>query len=163
LFLADSLRLSGTYAEAEKEYSEYLRLSDFQSKLGGQMNYWVRGFLIGGGKKKRAAQQDIWRDLRSLAYFGVGDCERLLLRPDPAIENYRKALSFDKEDPKVHWALGLAFTKKTELTGNLESLPEARTHFATMLQINPNLEEADQARKYIQRIDTLLQTANKRQ
>src|SRR5262249_56245026 len=79
LFLADSLRLSGSYAEAEKEYYEYLRLSDFQSKLGGQMNYWVRGFLIGGGKKKRAAQQDIWPDLPHLAYFRVAPLHPLLL------------------------------------------------------------------------------------
>jgi tetratricopeptide (TPR) repeat protein len=157
-FLADSLRLSGSYQEAESEYREYLRLSDFQSKLAGKVNYYVLGFLVGAGKKKRAAQQDIWRDLRSLAYFGLGDCERLLSRPDPAIENYLKALSYDKDDPKVHWALGLAFTKKAELTGSLESLPQARSHFRAMLQINDQVAEAEQARKYIAKIDALLQS-----
>ncbi|HYM09931.1 MAG TPA: tetratricopeptide repeat protein, partial [Bryobacterales bacterium] len=121
-FLADSLRLSGSYPEAEKEYQQYLDLSDFQSKLGGQLNYYVLGFLTGMGKKKRAAQQDIWRDLRSLAYFGLGDCERLLSRPDAAIAYYEKSLAYDKDDPKLQWALGLAFTRKAELTGSLDPL-----------------------------------------
>ncbi len=155
-FLADSLRLSGGCAEASTEYGEYLRLSDFESKLGGKLNYYVRGFLIGGGKKKRAAQQDIWRDLRSLAYFGLGDCERLQSRPDTAIEYYLKSLGFDKEDPKIHWALGLAYTRKAELTGSLETLPTARKHFRAMLEINQHLAEAEQARKYIAKIDALL-------
>ena len=71
LWMADSLRLSGKYPDARSEYNEYLELSDFDSKLAGQLNYYVLGFLAGFGKKKRAAQQDIWRDLRSLAYFGI--------------------------------------------------------------------------------------------
>jgi cytochrome c-type biogenesis protein CcmH/NrfG len=54
-WLADSLRLSGKYQEAKREYSEYLRLSDFDSKLAGKLNYYALGFLIGMGKKKRAA------------------------------------------------------------------------------------------------------------
>ena len=36
------------------EYAEYLRLSDFDSKLAGRLNYYVVGFLVGLGKKKRA-------------------------------------------------------------------------------------------------------------
>ncbi len=155
-FLADSLRLSGSYQPAENEYREYLRLSDFQSKLAGKLNYYVLGFLVGAGKKKRAAQQDIWKDLQSMAYFGLGDCERLLSHPDAAIDYYQKSLSYDKDDPKIQWALGLAYTKKAEITGSLDSLPEARRHFVTMLEMNKDLAEADQAKKYIARIDLLL-------
>jgi tetratricopeptide (TPR) repeat protein len=157
-FLADSLRLSGQCAEAVPEYRSYLKLSDYESKAAGKvLNYWVRGFLIGGGKKKRATLSDIWRDLQSLAWFGLGDCERLASRPDPAIEYYLKSLSYDQEDPKVHWALGLAYTRKAEVTGNPDTLPTARRHFRTMLEINEHLAEAEQAKKYIARIDALLQ------
>ena len=56
--LADSLRLSNQFAEASPEYEQYLQLSDFNSKLAGQLNYYVLGSLIGLGKKKRAAEQD---------------------------------------------------------------------------------------------------------
>ena len=56
MWLADSLRLSGHYPDASSEYTEYLRLSDFDSKLAGKMNYYVLGYLAGIGKKKRAAK-----------------------------------------------------------------------------------------------------------
>ena len=64
------------------EYDSYLRLSNFDSKLAGQLNYYVLGFLVGMGRKKRAAQQDIWKDLRSLAYYGMCDSEGKLKHYD---------------------------------------------------------------------------------
>src|SRR5581483_7040397 len=39
LWLGDSLRLSGKWADAAPEYNQYLKLSDFDSKLAGQLNY----------------------------------------------------------------------------------------------------------------------------
>ncbi len=58
--MADSLRLSNKYAEAKTAYSSYLTLSDFDSKLAGKLNYYALGYLVGFGKKKRAATRDIW-------------------------------------------------------------------------------------------------------
>ncbi len=156
-WLGESLRMSGKYEPAKSEYVAYLQLSDFESKLAGKMNYYVVGFLVGMGKKKRAAQADIWKDLRSLAYFGLGDCERLLSRPDPAVEYYLKALSYDPEDPQVHYGLGLAFYRKAEITQSAATLPEARKHFQAMLTINPDLAQAEKARKYLAVIDATLQ------
>ncbi len=157
-FLADSLRLSGSCPEAEEEYRKYLKLSAYQSSMAGKvLNWGVLGFTLGVGKKKRPTLSDIWRDLQSLAWFGLGDCERLQSRPDPAIEYYLKSLSYDKEDPKVHWALGLAFTRKAELTGSTATLPAARDYFRKVLELNANLAEAEQAKKYIAKIDALLQ------
>ncbi len=98
-WLAESLRLSGAYEKGAAEYAEYLRLSDFDSKLAGKLNYYVLGFLAGFGKKKRAAQQDIWKDLRSLAYFGICDCQRKLSNYDAAIVNCQRALTYDADDP----------------------------------------------------------------
>lgn len=155
-WLAESLRLSDQYKEAEAEYAEYLRLSDFNSKLAGKMNYYVLGFLVGHGKKKRAAQQDIWRDLRSLAYFGICDAERKLSNFDKAIENCQQSLSYDPEDPYVHYALGLAYARKAQNTGSLETLSAARTHFRAMLDINSEMVEAEYARKNIASIEALL-------
>ena len=155
-WLAESLRMSKKYEPARTEYLEYLRLSDFDSKLAGKMNYYVLGFLAGLGKKKRAAQQDIWKDLRSLAYFGIGDCERLLSNPDAAIDYYLKSLSFDPEDPLVHYASGLAYYRKAEITQSAATLPEARKHFETMLKLNSDLAQAQTARKYIAAINATL-------
>jgi tetratricopeptide (TPR) repeat protein len=157
-WLAESLRLSGAYDKAVTEYAEYLKLSDFNSKLAGKMNYYVLGFLAGFGKKKRAAQQDIWKDLRSLAYFGMCDSHRKLSDYDAAIASCQRALNYDPEDPYVHYALGLIYARKAQATGRIESLPAARQHFATMLKINSEMAEAEYARKNIASIDAALKS-----
>jgi tetratricopeptide (TPR) repeat protein len=158
LWLADSLRLGGKYADASGEYNQYLKLSDFDSKLAGQLNYYVLGSLIGLGRKKRAATQDIWKDLRSLAWFGICDCQRKLNQFDAAIASCEKALSYDSRDPYAHYALGLAFMTKAVTTGSVAELDPARRHFQQMIDINPDLEETRNARQNIANIDKFLQT-----
>jgi tetratricopeptide (TPR) repeat protein len=160
-WLAESLRMSGAYADSTKAYEDYLRLSDFDSKLAGKLNYYVLGFLVGKGKKKRAAQTDIWQDLRSLAYFGLCDSERKLSQFDDAILNCRKSLSYDPRDPYSHYALGLAYARKAETTGNIETLGAALKHFNALLDINSDIAEADFARKNIAAIRAALSTTGR--
>ena len=156
-FLADSLRLTDALEEARAEYQQYLRLSDFESSSAQKvLNYWVRGFLIGGGKKRQAGQKDIWNALRSRAYLGLGECERAEAKPDAAIAYYEKALALDKENPEIYWALGLALTRKAELTSDPDALRLARKHFLTVIELNEHLEEAMQARELIAKIDAYL-------
>ena len=138
------------------EYAEYLRLSDFDSKLAGKMNYYVLGFLAGIGKKKRAAQTDTWRDLRSLAYFGLCDAERKQNHFDVAVTYCQKSLAYDSSDPFTHYALALCYARTAAANGSLETLAAARKHFQTMLDINADLEEAKFARQNVKNIDDLL-------
>ncbi|MFN7996377.1 MAG: caspase family protein [Bryobacteraceae bacterium] len=156
LWMADSLRLSGQYEASTAEYDSYLRLSNFDSKLAGQLNYYVLGFLVGLGKKKRAAQQDIWKDLRSLAYFGMCDSERKLKRYDRAIADCQKALTYDPGDPYSHYALALAFATQAQQTGNCGMLAAALPHFRSTVQIDPDLQESALARQNIERIEKFL-------
>jgi tetratricopeptide (TPR) repeat protein len=116
--------------------------------------------LIGRSKKRRAAQKDIWSDLRSLAYFGLSDCDRLLKQPDEAIQYYTQSLKLDDKDPLTHYALGLALTLKFAQTDGRGPLPEARAHFQKVLDLNENLAEAKQARLYISEIDAELAKQN---
>jgi tetratricopeptide (TPR) repeat protein len=157
-WLAESLRLSGSYDQSKTEYLQYLKLSDFDSKLAGQLNYYVLGYLTGFGRKKRAAQQDIWKDMRSLAYFGLCDAERKQSRFDQAIAYCEKSLGYSADDPYVHLALGLALAKKAQQNGIVEMLPAARQHFVAMLNLNSELAEADMARKNIASIDAFLKS-----
>ena len=161
-WLAESLRMSKSYEEAKKEYVEYLRLSDFDSKLAGKLNYYVAGFLLGKGKKKRAAQHDIWEDMRSLAYFGLCDSDRLLSHFDAAITNCQKSLSYDSRDPYTHYALALAYARKAEKTGSLEALAAALNHFSAVLDLNSDLAEAAYARKNVASIQALLSSTEQR-
>ncbi|HEX5430692.1 MAG TPA: tetratricopeptide repeat protein, partial [Bryobacteraceae bacterium] len=156
LWLAESLRLSGKYQESTDEYADYLRLSDFDSKLAGKMNYYVVGFLVGLGKKKRAAQTDTWRDLRSLAYFGLCDAERKQSHYQTAVSYCQKSLAYDGSDPYTHYALALCYAHEAQASGSLEELSAAEKHFRAMLEINPDLEEAKYARANVKSIDALL-------
>jgi len=155
-WLAESLRLSGKCQDATSSYLQYLKLSDFDSKLAGKMNYYVLGYLVGFGRKKRAAQRDVWKDLRSLAYFGLCDSERLLGRFDTAIAYCSKSLTYDPQDPYAHFALALCYTSKAQASGALEPLLPARKHFATTMALNAEMAESERAKKYIAKIDALL-------
>jgi tetratricopeptide (TPR) repeat protein len=152
LWLADSLRLSGKLNDAAAEYDRYLKLSDFDSHLAGQLNYYVLGSLIGFGRRKRAAQQDIWKDLRSLAYFGICDSQYRLNNFDSAIAFCQKSLTYDGGDPYAHYVLGLSYMKKARQTGSVADLTTARPHFERVLAINPDLEEATYAKQNLANI-----------
>ena len=158
MWLADSLRLSGKPADAKAEYEEYLKLSDFDSKLAGQVNYYVLGSLFGMGKRKRAAQKDIWKDLRSLAYFGLCDCERLLANLDSAIGYCQRSLVYNQTDPYAHFALGVAYMRKANATNSVAELDPALKHLNAVVTINPDLEQAALAKKNIAIIQQALGT-----
>ena len=157
LWLAESLRQSGKYPESKAEYDRYLALSNFDSKTAGQLNYYVVGFLFGAGKKRRATQQDIWQDLRSLAYLGMCDCERKLSNFDVAIEHCQKSLAYHKDDPYGHYTLALALMQKAVNTGDRGLLSAALRHFQTMVELNPDLTEVQYANKNIAAIQRELQ------
>ena len=159
-WLAESLRMMKNWKEAESEYGRYLALSDFDSKLAGKLNYYVMGYLVGFGKKKRAAQTDIWREMRSEANFGLCDAISQEKRYDDAIAYCQQALVYDPSDPFAHYRLALTFAEKYNQSGaqpgGLGLLAAARTHFDRVVALNPDTNEAVKARKYIQNIDTLL-------
>jgi len=159
-WLAESLRLSGKLPEAVSAYTRYLKLSDFDSKLAGKMNYYALGFTLGIGRKKRAAQRDVWKDLRSLAYFGLCDSERLAGNYDSAIGDCQKSLTYDPTDPYSHFALALCYASQSQVSGRVESLLPARKHFDETIRLNPDMAEAERAKKYIARIDAVLAAQN---
>ncbi len=156
LWMADSLRLSGKLAEARGEYDQYLKLSDFDSHLGGQLNYYVLGSLFGLGRKSHAAVHDIWSELRSLAYFGICDCERRQSHFDQAIAACQRSLSYYSKDPFAHYALGLSYMYKANQTNSVAELGPALQHFREMLAINPDMQEAKFARQNIATIQKAL-------
>ncbi len=156
LWLGDSLRLSGKLTEATAEYNNYLKLSDFDSHLAGQLNYYVLGSLVGFGRRKRAAQQDIWKDLRSLAYFGICNCAYQAKNFDSAILACQKSLTYDNGDPYAHYDLGLSFMHRGINTGNVGDLGPARVHFQQVVAINPDLDEANYAKQNLAAIAKFL-------
>ena len=147
------------FSQAIPEYQTYLRLSYFDSSsMQKFLGYHVLGYTLGIGKKKRAANTDVWRELRSLAYFALCNCELELNHYDNAIAYCQKSLSFDKEDPFTHYALGWSYLRQADSSGDVSLLPAARKHFNTMLDINPGIEYADKVKKQVAVIDKFLQS-----
>jgi tetratricopeptide (TPR) repeat protein len=161
LWMGDSLRLSNRDAEAEAEYETYLKLTNFNPKLSGQLNYYVLGSLIGFGRRHRAAEEDIWRDLRSLAYFGLCDSEKRQKRYDTAIAFCQKSLSYSPQDPFAHYALGLAYTYRFNVTNNFSDLDPALKHLRQMIDINPDMDEAKNATATIANIQQAISAYQK--
>ena len=161
MWLGDSLRNTGKLAEARAEYEQYLKLSDFDSRLAGKLNYYVLGYLAGIGRKKRAAQRDIWSDLRSLAWFGVCDCERQAKRFEAAIRACQTSLSYDPSDPYAHYALGLSYMHQAINSGDSGGLDPALRHLERTVELNPDLAESANARKNIANIQSFLHSASK--
>ena len=156
LWLGDSLRLSGKLPEAGSEYEQYLKLSDFDSKIGGKLNYYVLGSLFGIGRKKRAGTEDIWKDLRSLAYFGICDCQYQSKQYDSAIVACQKSLSYYQQDPYAHFDLGLAFMHKAVAANSPADLDPALQHLQQVIAINPDLDQAKIAKQNIAGIQKAL-------
>ena len=170
LWLADSLRLyddslhvTTDIPDAETEYHRYLTLSNFDSKFAGKLNYYVMPFLIGVGSKKRAAQTDIWKELRAQANFGLCDCEWLQKQWDSAIGYCEAALSYNPKDLYSHYRLGILYSQKFNLLNvhatapsGLDLLVEARKQFNSVIALNSDVDQATNSRKYIQNIDQFL-------
>jgi len=157
-WLAESSRMATKWDEARREFNEYLRLSNFDSGAAGKINYYVLGYLAGFGKKHRASQTDIWRDLRSSAYFGLCNCETKLGQYDAAIADCQRAIAYDQQDPMAHYALGLAYMFKAKQTGRLEVASAARDQFSEMVRLNPDLAESEYAKKNISTLDGVLRS-----
>ncbi|HZD47999.1 MAG TPA: tetratricopeptide repeat protein, partial [Silvibacterium sp.] len=155
-WLAESLRFKHEFAEAEKEYNEYLALSNFDSGFGGQLNYYLAGYLFGAGSKKRAAQKDIWKELRGKAYVGLCDCEAFQKRFESAITYCRTALTYSPDDLYANYRLGLVYSEKYNQSGQVELLAAARKHFEDVIAQNPDVVEAGRARSYVKNIDDVL-------
>lgn len=154
-WLAHSLRMTSQYDPAEREYLQYVKLSNFQSGVGGKISYYGLGFLIGFGKKTRAAQSDIWRDLHSEAYSGLCFCERRQKHFDNAIHYCETALTYDANDPFTNFHLASALIEKFNSTKDLGLLVPARQHFNSVVSYNAETEMASDAKKNVANINAL--------
>ena len=142
--------------EAEAEYNTYLALSNFDTGKAGQLNYYVAGYLLGIGHKKRAAQSDIWKELRGQANVGLCNSEWMQRQLDSAIRDCNTALTYMPNDLFANYELGVIYSEKFNQVNQVSMLAAAKTHFDAAIAANPDANEADRARKYVKNIDTVL-------
>jgi len=163
LWLGEALRKKQQCDEAKTQYETYLSLSNFNSALAGKLNYYLLGSLIGMGSKKRATQQDIWRELRAQAFVGICDCDWMQKNYDVAATNCQKALTLTPTDLFANYRLGLVMAEQYNRAGSIGLLEDARKYFNAVIAINPQTDEAARSRKYLANIDSVLAQANVKQ
>jgi tetratricopeptide (TPR) repeat protein len=156
LWLGEALRRNGQCDLATAQYDNYLSLSNFNSALAGKMNYYLLGSLFGAGTKKRATQQDIWREQRAQAYEGICDCDWMRKSYDDAAMECHKALSLVPGDLFANYRLGLVFAEQYNSIGGQALLQEARKYFDAVIAINPDTDEAQRSRQYVANIESVL-------
>ena len=159
-WLAECMRQLNMPADAEKEYNQYIALSNFDSGFGGKLNYYLAGYLFGAGSKTRAAQADIWRELRGQAYLGICDSEWMQKSYDAAIADCQRALTYIPKDMFANYRLGIVYTLEFNQHNSLSLLAAAKKHFEAVVAANPDTDEAGRSQKYIQMIDHALTLAN---
>lgn len=155
-WLAECLRLLKQPADAEREYNQYLALSNFDTGKAGQLNYYLAGYLLGMGKRSRATQGDIWKELQGEANFGLCNTERQMKQYDIAISHCQKALTYLPNDVGVNYRLGEIYSEKFNQQNSLGYLAAAKEHFNAAILANPDTTEADRAKKYVKNIDSVL-------
>jgi tetratricopeptide (TPR) repeat protein len=168
-WLAECLRHLNEAVNGEAEYQQYLRLTNFNSGAAGQVSYYLAGFVLGMGKRRRAAEQDIWREQQAQANLGICDCEWMQKRDAAAVPYCLKALSLLPSDLWANYRLGLIYVEqanaKTQSQGSGQSkdvkdivslLNEAKVRFSNVIAANPDTDEATRARQYLTRIDSAL-------
>ena len=167
-WLAECERHLNEAAEAEAEYRQYLKQTNFNSGALGNANYYVLGFLLGMGKKHHAAEQDIWREQQGQANLGICDCEWMQKHYDAATPFCEKALTLMPSDLWANYRMGVIYIEQanahaqavntasanTQSTADL--LKAARVRFANVVTVNPDTDEAGRAKQYIARIDAAL-------
>lgn len=158
-WLAECYRMLKQPADAEREYQSYLALSNFDTGKAGQLNYYLAGYLFGMGSKKRAAQADIWRELRGQANVGLCDSEWMQKQFDPAITYCQTALKYIPNDLFANYRLGILYSEKFNQQNQLGLLAAAKQHFTAVIAANPDTNEADRSRRYVKNIDTVLAQA----
>lgn len=158
-WLATCLRHLNQFATAEQEYKTYLQLSDYDSGKAGKVSYYLLGYTLGVGKKRRAAQSDIWRELRGEANLGICDCEALQKKFTTALPYCQKALTYTPQDLWANYRLGTIYIEESNTQPSPALLAAARTHFQQVVAINPDTDEAARAKKYISKIDMALASA----
>jgi tetratricopeptide (TPR) repeat protein len=124
--------------------------------MAGKLNYYVAGYLFGMGVKKRAAQTDIWKVLRGQANTGLCDCQYLQKNYETAIQSCQTALTYTPTDLFTNYRLGILYAQEYNTSGNVALLASARKHFENVILENPEANEADRSRKYVQNIDSVL-------
>jgi tetratricopeptide (TPR) repeat protein/uncharacterized caspase-like protein len=154
---ADPRQQAILYAEARTGYRTFLDLTNFSTGLGSKLAFHFIG--LGFGSRKHADRQGAYDSLRSAGFLGLCLSEQKVGNPLKARDYCKRALNHAPNDPIAYFLLGNVNRDLFNARQSCDYLKAARSSYAKMLEINPHLDESNNARNYVGQIDGLLPQA----
>ena len=145
------------YADARTGYRTFLDLTNFSTGLGSKLAFHFIG--LGVGSRRHADRQGAYDSLRSAGFLGLCLSEQKVGNPLKARDYCKRALMHAPNDPIAYFLLGNVNRDLFNAHQACGYLKDARSSYAKMLEINPHLDESQNARNYVGQIDGLLPQA----
>ncbi len=143
------------YETAEDNYRAFLRLTNFATPVYQSIAFHFIG--IGTGGRGHADRKEAYDSQRSAAFLGVCLCDRRFGNPLRAKDSCEHALRHTPNDAIAHYLTGDVYLDLFNSSNHrCDYLLSAREHYATMLHLNPDINEARNAKNYLRNISSAL-------
>jgi len=154
-------RWAPLYEEARDNYRAFLRLTNFSTPAYQWLAFHFIGLHL--GRRSHPDRRLAYESERSAGCLGVCLCEERLGNPLRARESCERALKYGPDDVMAHFITANIHRDLFNADpGRCDYLLTARAHYAKVVQLNPDIDEAKHARNYLQKIDTILHDARRK-
>jgi tetratricopeptide (TPR) repeat protein len=136
------------FLEARDHYRQFLRLTNFDSSLARKILFFSTGLAA----RKHADREESFRRQRISGFLGLCITEQHVGLLRRARDYCERALGYDAAAPMTHFVLGNVRRDLYNVDASCDHLTAAARHYATMVKLNPDLQEARNARYYLEQI-----------
>jgi tetratricopeptide (TPR) repeat protein len=150
----DKDRQRSLYAQAREDYRAFLALTNYSTNAASWLAFHFVGFRI--GSRGHADRQPAYDALRTSGYLGLCLSEHKVGNPLRAREYCQRALGYSPKDPIAFFLLGNVNRDLYNEFQTCDYITAARTNYARMIQINPDLDESKNAKNYLSQITAIL-------
>jgi tetratricopeptide (TPR) repeat protein len=167
LWLAESLRWSASkkkgdaqkqaFTAARDSYWKYLRMTDFEAKPHEKVMYYLFSTPFSNlFSKRRPTQLAVFRDLRGLGFYGLCVCEQGMENVRQAVQYCERALKYSENDPYTYFQLASVYIDRYNMTSDCRSVLNAQRCFRKVIDLNPELDEANWAKENLVNLEGVL-------
>ena len=142
------------YRESGEDYRRFLRLTNFESSLLAKVGFYFIGF--GVGSRSHADRELVAREYLRIGNLGLCLTERGLGNLLKARRYCEIAAGHGEEHPITHFVFGnvnlLLVEPERDAGRRCDYLEAAASSYRRMLELNPYLQESDDARANLQTV-----------
>lgn len=141
------------YADARESYRTFTNLTNFSTSPVEWAAFHFIGFHL--GSRRHADRKDSYDNLRSAGYLGLCLCEQKVGNLLRARQYCNRAVGYTPKDAIAYFVLGNVQRDLFNRTRSCSDVESAHASYAKVVQLNPDLNEARNARNYMEQIDAI--------